>query len=90
MEGVPDDEISLSVLLYSVHGCSIFVVLGLSFMVAVGMVSWAGVGTKNYDPIRCRGYYVSEITALSEQVMILFSFSPVSYQTRTGSDSSII
>jgi hypothetical protein len=36
MEGVPDDEISLSVLLYSVHGCSIFVVLGLSFMVAVG------------------------------------------------------
>jgi hypothetical protein len=42
--GVPDDEISLSVLLHSVHGCSIFVVLGLSFMVAVGMVSWAGVG----------------------------------------------
>jgi hypothetical protein len=44
MEGVPDDEISLSVLFYCVYGCSIFVVLGLSYLVAVGMVSWAGVG----------------------------------------------
>jgi hypothetical protein len=44
MEGVPDDEISLSVLVYSVSGCSIFVVLGLSYFVVVGMVSLAGVG----------------------------------------------
>jgi hypothetical protein len=52
MEGVPDDEISLSVLLYSVHGCSIFVVLGLSFIVAVGMVSWARVGDHRWKK-RC-------------------------------------
>jgi hypothetical protein len=51
MEGVPDDEISLSVLLvgsfyYNTKytGVQIFVVLGLSFLVAVGMASWAGVG----------------------------------------------
>jgi hypothetical protein len=49
MEGVPDDEISLSVLFYFVYGCSTFVVLGLSFMVAVGMVSWAGVGDHRWE-----------------------------------------